>query len=77
MKSSICRGCGEQIYWVETVAGKKMPLNIKPQKYVKVEARGFVDVGIVQEGFISHFATCPKADAYRKRKKLAKGNDGR
>ena len=76
MKAAICRGCGEQIYWVETVAGKKMPLNIKPHMYVNGEPRGFVEIGIVQEGFISHFATCPKADAFRRKKKSAKRNGG-
>ena len=77
MRTSTCRGCGEQIYWVEMVSGKKMPINIKPQKFVKVEPRGFVDVGFVEEGFTSHFTTCPKATAFRQKKKAAKDNGGR
>jgi len=42
---SLCRGCGEGIYWIRTAAGKNMPVN--------------------PDG-VSHFATCEKANTFRK-----------
>jgi hypothetical protein len=52
-----CRSCGAPIVWVRTVAGYRMPVNAAP---------GELDGE-------SHFATCPHADAWRKKKEQAHG----
>lgn len=56
---SECRGCGEEIEWIETVNGKKMPVN--PGKIVVVTSKGEVVTGQ-----IPHWATCPKAQDFKK-----------
>jgi hypothetical protein len=47
-----CRSCGAKVEWVETANGKKMPMDLEP------DAEG---------NRISHFATCPQANDWRKR----------
>lgn len=44
----VCRGCGADIYWVTTKAGKKAPFTAAA---------------------LSHFADCPAAERFRKRKR--------
>lgn len=44
-----CRSCGNPIYWCETPRGKKMPVDIVP----------------LDDGYESHWATCPNADSHR------------
>lgn len=60
-----CRGCGELIRFVNMKTGGAMPLNIKPVKFIQVDERG---IGRMVEGYVSHFATCEKADDFRKKK---------
>lgn len=61
MKISRCKRCDENIVWLVTANGNKMP----------------VDADTVQEGdeefsqrdgHVSHFDTCPYADEFRKKK---------
>ena len=83
-KTSECRGCGRQIAFIKTVKGKTMPVNPDgvyftpaggPNNYVTLD--GEVIRGRDPEpddkntmiGYISHFATCPEADSFRKRRK--------
>lgn len=54
-----CKGCGATIEWITTEAGKKMPVD--PPRVVVVTFEGKVVTGQM-----SHFATCPKADRFRK-----------
>lgn len=61
-----CKGCGEMIRFVHMKSGGAMPVNIKPVKFIQVDDRG---MGRMAEGYISHFATCPNADDFRKKKK--------
>lgn len=56
-----CRSCGARIVWIETAAGKKMPLDEKKATVV-------LDDGTVVTGRVSHFATCPQAGEWRKGK---------
>jgi len=55
-----CKGCGVEIEWVFTESGKKMPVN-KPMLTVVTRD------GKVVQGQESHFASCPKADEFRRR----------
>lgn len=80
-----CKACGAYILWIDTISGKKMPvnsaiINIVPDTKgdtLAVTLEGIVvrgrQVGDAHEGKyelarISHFATCVKADKFRKRK---------
>ena len=77
-----CRGCGAKIRFIKTVAGKTIPVNPEEVAYEQkargslkiVTTNGEVlsaewpadpqkATGI---GYISHFATCPKANGFRK-----------
>jgi hypothetical protein len=48
-----CRGCGEHIEWWFTPEGGRMPFNMMPE---------------ADSQPISHFATCPEAERFRKKK---------
>lgn len=57
-----CRSCGEEIVWMVTKSGKKMPADMIP---------GFppTEGDIFDPKFnSSHFATCPNAAKHRKPK---------
>lgn len=58
-REDTCKGCGATILWVRMpTSGRSMPLDSR----VKVV---ITDKGQVVTGRESHFATCPKADAFR------------
>jgi hypothetical protein len=82
MGTTICRGCGERIGFIKTVAGKHIPVDLEEIRFVEtprgtdkfVMKDGTVVSGrraeIFEEsqiGYISHFATCPKANSFRRR----------
>lgn len=58
MRQDTCKGCGEQIIWIKTLAGKAMPCDPKVKTII-------TSVGQMYRGYESHFATCPKADELR------------
>ena len=58
---SKCRSCGEEIVWLDTDSGKKIPVDA--DTVFDKEATVFDP-----EQMISHFATCPDADKWRKPK---------
>lgn len=80
-----CRGCGANIVFIKSVAGKTIPCNAEEIAYVQkadgdlkiVTPNGEVLSGSVPDdpqkatgiGYISHFATCPAADSFRKARK--------
>lgn len=83
-KLTTCRGCGKEIAFIKTKAGKSMPVNPEAKYYVPdergnayVTIEGAVEKGREPErndpetriGYISHFATCPARDAFRKKTK--------
>ena len=79
-----CRGCGAQIMFIKTAKGKTMPVDTNSVMFVPdlngknlyVRPDGDVLRGCEAReedkdkhiGYISHFATCPKADDFRKTK---------
>ena len=79
---AICKGCGAEIFFIRTKLGKSMPVDEKPVPYFKgTEAKivtydGDVVIGnldgpeedFIGFGRISHFATCPKANKFRRKK---------
>jgi hypothetical protein len=60
--AATCKACGAKLLWVDTAAGKKIPLNASPFKafYVKDNIGQMIDV------YIPHWATCPKAQTFKK-----------
>lgn len=83
--TSKCRACGADIMFIKTIAGKTTPVDAQSLYFVPEAdgkamyvlpdgstARGRtvpdqrVDAKI---GYISHFATCPQADKFRKARK--------
>lgn len=75
-----CRGCGKQILWTKTAAGRNMPCDPTviwftpeggPETFVTPEGRvlrGRRDRRGEMMGYISHFATCPAAKRFRREK---------
>lgn len=79
---AICKGCGAEIFWIKTRYGKSMPVDEKPVPYFKGDnakivtddgdvVRGNLDgpeEDFIGFGYISHFATCPKAGKFRRKR---------
>jgi hypothetical protein len=64
----ICKGCGAEIKWIKTGAGKHMPIDAVPVKvYVKLTILGEESWRFV-EGFVPHWATCLDADKFRRKR---------
>jgi hypothetical protein len=64
-----CKGCGAEILWAITRAGKHMPLDAKPEQRFLLITGIAPDWGYVaqpEKTYQSHFATCPKAAEFRK-----------
>ena len=55
-----CRGCGAEIVWITSPRGKPIPCD-PPEVTVVTEA------GHVVSGRVSHWATCPQAEQFRRR----------
>lgn len=82
MKTSICKGCGRLIGWIRTSAGKSMPVDPDQVSYwqsAKGKSKIVTPNGEILSahldgpiekctglGYMSHFATCPQAEAFRK-----------
>lgn len=56
-----CRGCPADIYWVRLESGKSMPVDVNVEGGQKPTA-SYAGRGV------SHFATCPAAQNFRRRK---------
>ena len=85
MNITNCRACGAPIGFIKTKAGKTVPVDEKSLNFLPDPEGNelFVLVGgstqrgnrveeesnSSQIGFISHFATCPEADKFRKPRK--------
>jgi len=73
-----CRACKKPIRWILTAKGKAMPCDpdaIRFNPGVGKEIFVATDGRVLRgqrcnfgqlEGFVSHFATCPEADMFRK-----------
>ena len=78
---SICKGCGAEISWIRTKNGKSIPVDEKPVPYYEGNSAKIVledgtvvsgDLDGPEEafrgfGYVSHFATCPKAGKFRRK----------
>lgn len=71
-----CRSCGAEILWALTKNGKRIPLNAEPVERMKGTfqltypgGEGSEPVAVTMAGtdvYVSHFATCPNASAWRR-----------
>ena len=61
-----CKGCGKEIAWVIMDTGKRMPVDID-SKEKRVCMTG-VNRGVVRTTYMPHWATCEKADQFKKEK---------
>lgn len=59
-----CKGCGQEIKWVEMATGKKMPVDAKP--VVMIQIKG--GVGQAVSFYKPHWATCPNAKDFKREK---------
>lgn len=93
MKTTKCRACGAEIMFIKTQAGKTVPVDSESRRFFPCKdgkelfvlpdgstKRGRsmkAEVDGAEIGFISHFATCPEADAFRKPRKGGRKRDAR
>ncbi len=74
MEEAKCRGCGRKIIWAITAEGKNIPLDLVAPVY-SVALHRIEDGTEVYTAtrlgmtFVSHFATCPKANQFSGRNK--------
>lgn len=75
-----CRSCGAPIIFIASKKGHRIPCDAQPVKFrcflggpdKIVTMNGEVITGKISEdgdetGYVSHFATCPNANAHRRR----------
>jgi hypothetical protein len=69
-----CKACGKEIYFLKTSKGNMMPVNAES---ISQDDRDFINSNLYREGdvlfdpkkgHISHFADCPEAKKFRKKK---------
>jgi len=58
-ENAVCRGCGAKMKWIHLLSGKDMPVD--PTEITIITADGRTS-----RGYIPHWATCPKADQFKK-----------
>lgn len=79
---SRCRGCGREIIWAKTDKGKNMPVDPEPApngtfvllrvggelraRHYSVAMEHVSEVDRPQERYVSHWATCPDAQDFRR-----------
>lgn len=77
-----CKGCGADIIWIKMPTGKAMPCDPEKVPYKNTFpageltlitpegkiAKGELDLNSETYGYVSHFATCPVANKFRKEK---------
>ena len=69
-----CKGCGAEIRWIKTAAGKNMPLDFQPVRFY-VNMKNLVDDEDrweVINGHQAHWATCPNATEFKRKKRAFK-----
>lgn len=65
----VCRGCGKLIVWVVMESGKRMPVDPNPSPIGNIVCTKGVGKQVptpAEDARLSHFATCPQADRFKK-----------
>jgi hypothetical protein len=60
----VCRGCGAAIVWADLASGARHPFDAAPVTHVQ-QPDLFSGRVIDEVEAISHYATCPHAEAFR------------
>lgn len=60
-----CEACGAPLVWYRTKQGKQMPCNADAKPHAQQGFLGPPEYGLIDAKY-SHFATCPKADQFRR-----------
>lgn len=63
--TSKCKSCGADIVWIRMESGKQNPCDLAWVTMITVN-------GELVQGRLSHFATCPDANAWRDRHREAR-----
>jgi len=59
-----CKGCGAEIRWIKTEAGKAMPLDANPRNfYVEYDGKWRM-----LRGYEPHWGSCEEAKRFKKEK---------
>lgn len=68
MKTSKCKGCGAEILWGKTVAGKNMPLDKKPVVMWVFTGTRHMGGELIEavNVYQPHWANCPKSSEFKK-----------
>jgi hypothetical protein len=71
MNTARCRSCSAEIIWAETVNGKKIPLDAKPERRFVTKGHrthnGQINTLVeIVETYQTHFASCAYAAQHRK-----------
>ena len=59
-----CKVCGKEIFFALTVDNKRMPCDVKAQKFVHVRPDNRYEV---LTGYVPHWATCTDAKRFKKK----------
>lgn len=59
VNESTCKGCHAPVLWIK--------VSLKAQIVNKAVTVTYTEEGVKQVGHMSHFATCPTADRFRKK----------
>ena len=65
---SLCRGCGSQIEWIKTTAGRNMPVDPEPVFVIEGDGRDRPEEESreLPVAFVPHWKTCPNAGDFRR-----------
>ena len=61
LKAGRCKGCGAAVFWIYTIKGKWMITEREPMTICD-------SFGNVSQGYPVHWATCPEAKQFKKKK---------
>ncbi len=61
---SVCRSCGNQIIWGETMDGKKIPMDFRAPVYGPDPKANGPRIVKLEQAWVSHFSVCPDASKW-------------
>lgn len=76
----ICRGCFAEIHFIRMESGKMMPCDWEIQygdgkvTLVTHDGKMTVKAGAEVQGYVPHFATCPKRAVFQRAKSMKGGS---
>ena len=73
MKEGTCRGCGARILFIEDDKGTRQVLDLQAPVFAVIAYGGDGDATCIRNrmAYVSHFATCPNASEFSKKRKVA------